>query len=179
MELEKYEIERSRRSNIYNLLRSKMVNFGRVDINKMVMDFNIPPHSELALYFKTSSPNELDRYHEKIDNFLKYKINDVKNQIQILQNIIDNKKVARKYEKRNFTMHTMLFSKNVKENIFYEMIATALIYANKLYLERYRKEDNEKNIFIIDPIISESFNEVICKTLNYPNITFHLNKFRK
>jgi len=104
-ELEKYNLEKNKRDNIYNILRTKIVNFGRTDIDKLKSDLSIPQSSELMMYLKALTPKELETHYERIDKFLCYKIKDTEAQIHILQNIIDNKKMARSYEKRNFNIN--------------------------------------------------------------------------
>ncbi len=62
-------------------------------------------------------------------------------------------------------------------NILFNLLSHAIIYSKSLYIQKYKKEDKEKNIIIIDSIVLKAFHEIVYKGLQVKDITSHLNRY--
>ena len=70
---------------------------------KLQQDASIPPQHYFNLYIKAAQGEpELDRFYKKSNSFLKYQITEAKQQVELLRNKLENKKMAKTYERRNF-----------------------------------------------------------------------------
>ncbi len=63
-------------------------------------------------------------------------------------------------------------------NLIYDLLSSAIIQSHLIYTKRYKREQKEKNIIMIDEIVLEAFNEVIYNGINLRNISSHLNKYK-
>jgi hypothetical protein len=83
----------------------KIALFGEnLSLMKLQQDASIPPQHYFNLYLKAAQGEaELDRFYKKSDSYLKYSIKQVQEQIEIQRRIMEDKKLSKTYEKRNFT----------------------------------------------------------------------------
>lgn len=93
----------------------KIALFGEnLSLMKLQQDATIPPQHYFNLYLKAAQgESELDRFYKKSDSYLKYSIKQVQEQIKIQRGIMEDKKLSKAYEKRNFTN----YYENYKEDL--------------------------------------------------------------
>jgi hypothetical protein len=83
---------------------------------KLQQDASIPPQHYFNLYIKAAQGEaELDRFYKKSNSFLKYQITQAKEQIDLLRNRLDNKKMAKTYERRNFYTYYEKFGEDYEK----------------------------------------------------------------
>jgi hypothetical protein len=83
----------------------KIALFGdNLPLMKLQQDATIPPQHYFNLYLKAAQGEaELDRFYKKSDSYLKYSIKQAQEQMEIQRSIMEDRKLSKKYEKRNFT----------------------------------------------------------------------------
>lgn len=103
------------KKEIHRLLRREF--FGDdVQVSRLRADNFIPQNHMFQLYLKgVSNLSEFENYYRKSNSLLNYEIEKCKQQIEMLQKVMMNKKRSKTYEKNNFSKYYTLYNEYQEE----------------------------------------------------------------
>jgi len=207
-ELASYKLEKDRRQNLYQklqkiiseckeeanqtkeklefLIQEKL--FGDVDVDKLALDYKIPPQHNIQFYLKARKPSEFELYYKDSEYYLTKLIRRTNKQLEYLHHVKSSAKLELKYERRNY-MRFLGPAKNAElEKKYKEMLEYDYIYKNHnerivLYKIHMQNKQNEKQISCEIKILKAIDDHIKANKYSKFNLTAEqkeeLNRIRK